>query len=47
MARKRLIVTRRKNIRKLRKKVRKELFSLTSFPLNIDDPLDLTGRAGR
>ena len=44
MARNNLIVTKRKKIRKLRKKVRKEVFSLTSFPQNIDNPLDLTRR---
>ena len=33
---------RQKKIRKLRKKVRKEVFSLTSFPQNIKNPLDLT-----
>ena len=43
MARKNLIVTKRKSIRKLRKKVRKEVFSLTDFPQNIKNPLDLTG----
>ena len=44
MARRNLIVTKRKNLRKLRKKVRKEVFSLTSFPQNIKNPLDLTRR---
>ena len=34
---------RQKKIRKLRKKVRKEVFSLTDFPQNIKNPLDLTG----
>ncbi len=35
---------RQKKIKKLRKKVRKEVFSLTDFPQNIKNPLDLTGR---
>ncbi len=44
MAKNNFVSTRQKKIRKLRKKVRKEVFSLTSFPQNIDDPLDLIGR---
>lgn len=42
MAKNNFVVKRGKKIRKLRKKVRKEVFSLTSFPRNIDDGLDLT-----